>query len=138
MINNINKGPLKFLVGVPVLLLIVSLLLNDSSKKTVLRNEVNPYIDAIPNIYLEALNNVNKNDTTFFHSLIDDYAIRELVIFKAFPTSFEVKQDFTVEVYPTNIAPLKGYVDYITLKLVRDAIVFNSNNKPYCLSLIHI
>ena len=133
MTNNINKGSLKFLVGVALLLLIVSLLLNNSSKKTVLRNEVNPYIDAIPNIYLEALNNVNKNDTTFFHSLIDDYAIRELVIFKAFSKSFEVKQDFTVKVYPTDITLLKGNANYINLNLVRNAVVFNSNNKAYCM-----
>jgi hypothetical protein len=105
---------------------------NEGNEKKALVNHINPYINAIPNSYLEALSNTRKNDTTFFHSLIDDYAIRELVIFKASPKSFEVKQDFTVEVYPRDIIP-KGNVDYITLNLVRDAVVFNSNNKTYCM-----
>ena len=133
MTNNTNKGSLKFLIGGPVLLLIVSLFFNnEGNEKKALINHINPYINAIPKSYLEALSNTRKNDTTFFHSLIDDYAIRELVIFKALPTSFEVKQDFTVEVYPRDIAP-KGNVDYIALNLVRDAVVFNSKNKTYCM-----
>ena len=133
MTNNTNKGSLKFLVGVPVLLLIVSLFFNnEGNEKRALTNDINPYINVIPNSYLKALSNARKNDTTFFHSLIDDHAIRELVIFKAYPTSFEVKQDFTVEIYRRDIAP-KGSVDYITLNLVRDAVVFNSNNKTYCM-----
>tara|TARA_Y100000991_G_scaffold138222_1_gene104166 strand:- start:10363 stop:12936 length:2574 start_codon:yes stop_codon:yes gene_type:complete len=134
MTNNTNKGSLKFLVGVPVLLLIASLFFNnEGEEKKALINDINPYINPISNSYLEALSNASKNDTTFFHTLIDDYAIRELVIFKALPTSFEVKQDFTVEVYPTNIALQKEHGDFITLNLVRDAVVFNSNNKAYCM-----
>jgi hypothetical protein len=139
MTNNTNKGSLKFLLGVPVLLLIVSLFFNnEGNEKKALINDINPYNNDIPNSYLEALNNARENNTTFFCSLIDDYAIRELVIFKAFPTSFEAKQDFTVEVYPKDIAPLKGYADFITLNLDRDAVVFNSNNKAYCMFKISL
>ena len=139
MTNNTNKESLKFMLGIPVLLLTASLFFNnEGNEKKALTDDINPYINAIPSSYLEALNNAKENDTTFFHSLIDDNAIRELVIFKVFPTSFEVKQDFTVEVYPTNIALLKGYVDYITLNLFRDAVLFNNNNKAYCMFKISL
>jgi hypothetical protein len=58
MTNNTNKGSLKFLLGVPVLLLIVSLFFNnEGNEKKALINDINPYNNDIPNSYLEALNN---------------------------------------------------------------------------------
>ncbi|MFC0603413.1 hypothetical protein [Winogradskyella pulchriflava] len=132
MTNNKNKTPLKLLLGIPVLLLILSLFLtkNKDSLFTSI-NSINPYFPNMPNAYAQLLSKVEKNDSTFYCSVFEDLAIRELVIFKTFPSIVDVKQDFTVELYPLETRHRKEFTDYLTLNLTKDAVVFNSDNKAY-------
>ena len=132
MTNNINKISLKFLIGIPVLLLILSLLITKNEVRTLASsNNINPYLNSMPSTYARALSAVKANDSTFFCSVIENFAIRELVIFKTFPNTIDVKQDFTIELYPSDIKHLKEYTGFLTLNLTKDAIVFNNNNKAY-------
>ncbi len=76
------------IIGIPVLLMVLSLLSTfiGSGSMSFSKN-MNPYIQKIPNVYANALDNAKENDSTFFHSVIEDFAIRELVILKTFPNT---------------------------------------------------
>jgi hypothetical protein len=132
MTNNTNKTSLKFLLGIPVLLLIVSLLLSKNKVEMLASsNNINPYLDNMPNTYTHALSTVKENDSTYFCSVIEDFAIRELIIFKTFPSIIDVKEDFIIELYPSDNKHLIDDTEFLTFNLVRDAVVFNNNNKAY-------
>jgi len=120
------------IIGIPVLLMVLSLLSTfiGSGSMSFSKN-MNPYIQKIPNVYANALDNAKENDSTFFHSVIEDFAIRELVIFKTFPNTTEVKEDFTIELYPKDNKHIDLGSDFLTLNVIRDAALFNYNGKSY-------
>ena len=102
------------LLGVPILLLIISLFLFKEENKTILTIEgFNPYLNIMPNNYSRALNKIKVNDSSFFSTTIENFSIRKLLIFKAHPTDKEMKTDFTVELYPTQKTLLKGNADFL-------------------------
>ncbi|WP_298893581.1 right-handed parallel beta-helix repeat-containing protein [uncultured Psychroserpens sp.] len=123
----------KLIIGIPIVLLLIALALSNREHKTYALSEgFNSYLKPIPSDYETALiANTEVNDSIFFPSTLEDFAIRKLLIFKTFPDENEVKTDFTIELYPTNKALLKDNKAFLTFEIVNDAVLFNHKKKTY-------
>lgn len=131
--NNINKTQLWFLIGIPVLLLIISLIL--ASKDHVNEEDAkltNLYFKEITNNeYINIINKNKDNDSTFFCSVVDKYGIRELVVFKKFPNDSELKTDIIVKVYPAQSKLLEKKEKFLNFNIINDGAKFNYKGKTY-------
>lgn len=127
-----KKHILKFIIGIPILILIFVVVLskNSTTSKTKIK-DFNPYLNAIPKKYALALNNSKHNDSTFFTTAIEDFSIRELLIFKTNPNDKELKTDFVLELYPSHKKHLKGNSKSLTFNIIKDAVLFNDEYKTY-------
>lgn len=115
---------LKIIIGIPLFLLTVSMILFSNSHIDDKR-KVNPYLETLPLRYSKLLNNVKENDSAFFCLTVDNFALRELVILKSFPTYLETRTKFTIEIDQTNgTSPL-------FLNIENNAAIFNFEGKTY-------
>ncbi|MFT5846823.1 MAG: hypothetical protein ACJARX_001597 [Psychroserpens sp.] len=127
-----KKHVLKIIIGVPLLLLVIALALSaQDNKSPVLGQEFNAYLKPLPSDYEGALRLAKTDDLNFFTSIINNYSIRELLIFKVFPDDNDVKTDFIVDLYPTDKKHLKGDSEFISFTIINDAVLFNNGNKTY-------
>ena len=127
-----EKQSFKIIVGVPLLLLCIAVILSfRDTKPDALRQEFNPYLEQLPIEYDVALNAALKNDSTYFVSTSNNYAIRKLLIFKQFPNDIDLKTDFAINLYPKDKKHLPKGELFITYSIIRDATVFKSKGKTY-------
>jgi hypothetical protein len=132
MTRSNNENSTYVLLGIPILLLIISLFLFKEENKTIATIKgFNPYLNILPNNYSRALNNIKVNDSSFFSTTIENFSIRKLLIFKVHPTDKEMKTDFTVELYPTQKTLLKGNAEFLIFKITKDAVLFNKEEKTF-------
>lgn len=126
----LNKNILKVAIGIPIVLLIISLLLatNKNSFQNI-NSTINPYFKTLPSKYVDAFVNNNKNDSTFFSATIENFGIRELIIFKEVPTTLEKRTDFTVELYPSNSTVQNSNKAIQSLNIKNDAAIYSYNDK---------
>lgn len=127
-----KKHVLKIIIGVPLLLLVIALALSIQDNKTpVLGQEFNPYLKPLPSDYKGALKLAKTDGLAYFTSTINNYSLRELLVFKVFPDDNDVKTDFIVDLYPTDKKHLKGNSEFISFTIINDAVLFNNENKTY-------
>ncbi|SDR75155.1 Right handed beta helix region [Formosa sp. Hel1_31_208] len=125
----IKNHLLKVVILVPLLLLVVAFLLKSDFQSEA--KEANKYYKTLPSKYVDVITDTSKNDPIFFCSIRKDKGLRELVIMKTFPTKFQEKVDFSIQLFPKDkkLAPKdKGF---ITQLLVNDATLYNYNGKTY-------
>ena len=131
-LNHKNKAPIIYLVGIPLMFVLLSLAFSkDIGYSIDKENDFNTYLKTLPTNYVKALSKTKVSDSTFFYSRMDGKAIRELLIFKTFPSDIELKTDFDIKLYPSpeNHASFKDQI--INLSIINDAVKFNYIGKTF-------
>jgi len=123
MIKN-NKNSDILFIGIPIVVLLFSMLFLYNPKEIVVNDKYNKYFKKMPDKYIKALDSSKKNDSTYFSSIIENYANRELVIFMLFPDHMESASDFNVKLKSINNTLLE-------LKLTNNSTRYNYNKKTY-------
>jgi len=126
-----SKTSTKLLIGIPILLLLLTIVFNGMLSQKLESSNYNPYINTIPEEYATLIENDKTRDSVFSSGIVKGYGLRALVIFKKQPNENELKCDFTVELYPSNKRHLKTNSKFLTLNITKDAVVFNHNQKAY-------
>jgi hypothetical protein len=130
--NFVKKNILKIVVGVPLILLLFSLLFSKGSSGIENFEEIaNPYLKTLPDQFLDVLIKAEQNDSTYVCSTAEALSRRELIIFKTFPTDTEKRLDFKVELYPTNKSLLKNNQTFLLFNITNEASIYRYNEKVY-------
>ena len=125
-----NKNIRFLLIVIPVLLLLISLLLNSETHLRSHFSNFNPYIKTLPIKYQAALNINTSNDSTYFFSVIDENSIRELLIIKLSPSENETLTDFTINLFPSKKIFLANN-NFLKLFLSNNATRYNFRGRTY-------
>ena len=107
------------------MLLLLSLLLsNFEIKDEDISTDYNPFLKTLPTFYIDHIEALAEQDSTFAIT-IEDFARRELVIFRKFPTPEEKNSDFIIDLIdPSGDSILK-------LELTNAAAMYNYNEVSY-------
>lgn len=154
---NNNKKKIKtsvvFLLGVPIVLLLFSILFLIKSEDPIIFTEVNPYISIMPlkysiildaNYTREPINPEYEDSLSttkpkrFIPYLLDENISRELLIFIASPIKTEITNDFNFKIYPKDISKLNGTKPFIEINFTNSAVIFNYQNEEFALFKLKI
>ena len=75
-----NQISNKLILGLPCVLLFLVLVFSNKKELKVEQNDFNPYLESLPDNFFSALQNSQVNDSTYFYSVVDKVALRELII----------------------------------------------------------
>ena len=126
-----NQISNKLILGLPCLLLFLVLVFSDKNEPNAGESDFNPYLELLPENYINALQNSQGNDSTFLYSLVDKVALRELIIFKTFPTDVELDTDFIITLGINNNKDSLVKAKPLSLKITNKAAKFNYNEKNF-------
>jgi len=126
-----TKINVRLAIGVPVMLLLLSVVFINNDQNNIVEKGLNKYLKQMPAKYGRALENCKANDSTYFSTVIEDYATRELVVFKSFPDHMEAAKDFEVKLYPVNNKPNQNEKTFIEFNIVSNAAIYNFKGKTY-------
>tara|TARA_B110000902_G_scaffold26670_1_gene28987 strand:- start:3896 stop:6463 length:2568 start_codon:yes stop_codon:yes gene_type:complete len=121
-----NQISNKLILGLPCVLLFLVLVFSNKKELKVEQNDFNPYLESLPDNFFSALQNSQVNDSTYFYSVVDKVALRELIIFKAFPTDAELDTDFNIKLYINQKDSLAA-AKPVNLRITNKAAKFNYN-----------
>ena len=128
---------IKGLLIVPILLLGLAIFMSSLQSKTadLEHAEFNPYLRFMPNKYGSVLSTLEKNDSTFFHILTEDFGNRELVILKHEPSYQDINSIFKIKVY-SSTGLVKNGTRTTEFNTNKKASIFNFDGNQYGLFVI--
>lgn len=120
-----------YLIGIPIILLVISFKLVDKSDDKVTDYDFNTYLNPLPTKYINLIQNNKDVDSSFFHAIIDNKSNRELVVFKLLPSIDELKTNFVLKLFPTKNKLPKRIKTPLTFTIVNNAEVYNYKGRTY-------
>ncbi|WP_191858411.1 hypothetical protein [Hanstruepera ponticola] len=127
MLNWITNTNLRFILGIPLILLVLSLLFYKSNDSEAITSDFNPYYPKAPLDYGNVLFENRKNDSTFFSAIIEKYGSRELIVAKASTQRQDLESDFDIQLH--SIDPKASIIN---LSINNSGVIYNYNQKSYC------
>lgn len=129
--NYLNKTSLKPIIGIPIIMLILSLTLPQKSVFSSESEDFNPYFNPLTLDYIRALEHSKYNDSTYFYGIIDNSSRREIIIFKEFPDDTEVLTNFNLSVFPKDKTHLEDLEEFLSFNITNDAAKYSFNGKIF-------
>lgn len=136
-----KRNSIVFLLGLPIVLLLISGFFLSTETKSEYALQVNKYIPKLPENYANSLekieiDSIQKTDSIQRKKAHTAFVVpgaiqRELVIIKEEPTRFQVAQDFSLKIYPSEKNKLPLHKNAFDFLLQRDAVIYTYNNKEY-------
>lgn len=131
MIPKENIKSLRFGLLILVIILGLGVFSKFQSNKSDI-NLVNPFLKEVSNDKYQKIIDKNlKNDSAYFIGTFEEYAIRELLIFKKFPTDLELLTDFQINLQPKKGGVVVDDVKSLNLKIVNNAVKLNYKGETY-------